>query len=749
MALLASPPPTLQPPARRRARPFFILALILLLSSASAAPLLGGRLEGQVRTLDGEQLYLESIRFRTPRDFNRLAPGEPPFTLDASPAPPPFSSIQRITFDPLSAARAASRPESMEVYRLGDVRMAVPPPPDWQREHDQIPPWTRAVATANTDHLPYVDGAVFCWAPADAAPVRGPVVYLFRQAFTVDSAHRVARATLRLAANAEIIEAALNERPLHLATPPQHGLVELEVTPLLRPGVNVLALRVRERTGRPDQGYGLAFHVDILRRNHDAAVAPLPAHPTLLLAGEGERLWGALGELGSDRISLQTEWGDYIRPLADATGLLFPSGWPATPERRAGLLGRVFGPGRDPADLPSRHGLPTATAPDPLQDRLLLTEGRAATARLGYERDGQIHFESDDGKPFAVPVGDILAIYPPRPLDWAARRPGPTDALLYCRLTTNRGDCIAGQLRQLDSSGALLETESGAFLTIPRAALSEILFPYHAVAGPGSAAAARRPVAIIPLAAGNEAYKATYDADVRLVQGATFGLGAESVSLAVDDLLDPARLDPLRYPVTVYLDPVGEYLHTYAAPADAREALASYVDRGGTLVTLSRGGAFRTAVRAERGAFRRSPAELVPPILTDAFSLRTLHPSDAGAAAVIPFNHPPNTGRPLAFQRASQVPDGLMGMTRRIPLRSMISAPFYPMVAADNAATALYELRDADGTPYGPALQIIPRGRGMLVIIDHLLWESEIDGLPFTTLELPTLLSWSLRPPPQ
>ena len=87
---------------------------------------------------------------------------------------------------------------------------------NWRRTIGQIPPWRQAEATAGVDHLPYLNQAVFCWAEASASDRAGDgaEVYLFRQALTIAEPGGYARATLRVASNAELQEATLDRAPV-------------------------------------------------------------------------------------------------------------------------------------------------------------------------------------------------------------------------------------------------------------------------------------------------------------------------------------------------------------------------------------------------------------------------------------------------------------------------------------------------------------------------------------------------------
>ncbi|MCC6442825.1 MAG: hypothetical protein IT210_05135 [Armatimonadetes bacterium] len=66
------------------------------------------------------------------------------------------------------------------------------------------------------------------------------------------------------------------------------------------------------------------------------------------------------------------------------------------------------------------------------------------------------------------------------------------------------------------------------------------------------------------------------------------GLGSRSVFLSGEQLADPAFFNVRRFPAAVYAGGE-EYLHTVRSPGDAAEAVARYVQKGGTLLLLSPG----------------------------------------------------------------------------------------------------------------------------------------------------------------
>lgn len=718
----------------------------MALTAAAAAPpmaldgLLGGGPSGQARTIDGESVWLDQIRFSTPRDFEKLAPGAQVYTFDTNPKAPAFEAIQEFSFETMTEELIGSRPEAMETYRLGNARIAVPPPPDWKRSYDQIPPWSRAVAAQQIDRLPFINGAVFCWVAGPSAPSGSNNVYLFRQHFESRQHDRLARATLRLATNTDPLEISINDHPVEVATRVGYRLASYEITPLLQPGINLVAIRLSERP-LSTEAPGLAFHIELLHRAKETAPPAIKQTDALLASKSGDRIWGNVHDMNADGIGLDSAYGRYRLDWNDCGTVLFPAGWHEE-QPQPGFVQRVRGRAPVSVELPL-YGLPLKAAPSPIQDCLLLTENRRTTARPGYARDGQLNFEGIDGKKFAMPIDHVLGIYPPQPIEAAFQRPRTETAILFCRMMTTRGEQLSGLLRQLRGSEAVLETDASNFLTIKAKYISTIYFPYHSADQSGAKPSVQK-IGIMPLLPGGEAYRVAYQNDLRRVQAAGFSIDADTANLSLENLADPAQLNPARLPVLVYIDPVGEYLHTLNATADAQNALLQYIDQGGRLIVLARGGAFRTTVLKDGANMRRTPADMTRPNLLDQIGAKVVRPPAAAGGAIVPFNHPPNDGRTIFFQRSGQLPHKeLFGLERRIQLGSMVSAPFYPMVAS-SGAIALYDLRDESSRIFGPAMQIVPKGRGSVIVIDHLLWESEIDDVPFSERELPKVLRWAL-----
>lgn len=730
----------------------YILATTLLgwPASASAIPtvlpvldgLFASGVDAEAWTVQGDAFWLKKFRLTTPRELDRIGPGEPVARLEtSSPGRPPFANIQRIIFNGLTTTWMGSDPAAMECYGLGSVVNAVPPPPDWQRSIGQIPPWRHPARIVSSMNMPYLDRALFCWVDEGDTDGREAQVYLFRQAFELGEPLTAMRATLRVATNAEVIELAFNQHPLHMGHKERFKIAEFDVTPLLRAKQNIVAVQVREDPGKPNQNHGLAFHLEVVRPKPSVTPPRRDPRAALLMTEEGDRLWARLIELRGDRILAQTPYGAFNPTWEACTGVLLPTGWhPAMPEK--GLFEKVLGRGEAHSTIAERWGLPLRMEPKELQDCLLLTQGRLTTAKPSYVVDDRLFFEGYEGKQYSLPMDEVLGIYPPRPSSIPLKRPDPQAAVLFCELTTTSGEQVGGLLRSVSGKRVVLNTIEGDQLVFKPRWVSEIYFPYHAEAGQWNN---NGTVGLIAQASGQEASRPTYLADLRRVQAAVYSIRANESELPLETLADPSQLTPENVPVIISVDPLGEYLHTHEASGDAQAALVSYLEQGGILIALSRGGAFRSAVMNGEGRFQRTHAELLEPSLRELLQIEALRPTGAARADVTPFDHPPNRAGQIYFQRTGQLPQGLKGLPRRIHLSPMLSAPFYPMVPLQGQGQVIYTLSDDADVHYGPALSLVPKGRGTVVLIDHLLWESQPHGRPFTENVLPALLRWALE----
>ena len=95
-----------------------------------------------------------------------------------------------------------------------------------------------------------------------------------------------------------------------------------------------------------------------------------------------------------------------------------------------------------------------------------------------------------------------------------------------------------------------------------------------------------------------------HEAYTDVLRKACSTLGVPPVLLSPQEIVDPSRFTPKRYPIVVYSS--GEtYLHTVTKPGDAAEALKAYVAAGGCLVVAAQGYPFFYAMRFQNGRFER------------------------------------------------------------------------------------------------------------------------------------------------
>lgn len=700
-------------------------------------------IHAEVWTGRGEAMALDGIRLTTPPDFRTAPAGEPMARFSADTALPGgekfFGNIQRMVLNEAAPVILGSNPREMEYYRLGDPRSIVPPPPDWKHTIGQIPPWHRAEAVTDVAGLPWLGHALYCWNGRASESGKDLGIYLFRQSFRLGRPGDAARATLRLAIGADLIEAAFNEYPLHLAGGRKPGLAEFEVTPLLREGDNIVALKVRGRPELPGAGGALAFELEIAQCK--AGGTPLPPRDpgaALLIGRGGDRAWGAVDDLRADRILLTTPYGPYTMDWDECDALLFPGGWRA-PRPPQGLREKFF-PGSARPTLPDlkMNALPVTMLPGALRECLLLTEGRVTTAKPGYAGGGKIYLDGAEGRQIQLSMADVLGIYPPRPVREMPRRPPRQLAFLMSQVATRSGDVFGGLLRQISPEAVVIETGGGQMMRIPTERVTTIEFPWHAATlSPGEAL--KGAIAVLPQAGADAKAKPAYDADALAVQKAAYRIGADTRVLTVSEEAGATTLRPESMPVVVAVDPEGAYLRTRDSDGDAEAALLKYVEGGGVVIALSRGGALRKPMDAASAVLPTKTA----PALAERLGLKTLKPGAAEATGAEAFKRPPASGGNFIFQRGAQIPEGLSSLPKRIELAPRLAAPFTPMVS-ENGPTLVYALTDQRGKSYGPALTLVSKGRGWVMIVDELLWESRVDARPFTERVLPQLLHWAL-----
>lgn len=696
----------------------------------------------EVRTTEGDGLWLKDLQFQTAHDLTELpATGAPLYTFESQDSTPDFLNVQRIVFGRSEVVIEGSRPEQLECLRLGDIRHAVPPPPDWKDAYGQVPPWSRAQAVADVDDLPYLGQVVFSWAPAaQGSNPYSTDAFLFRQPLSVESPERVIRAILRVAGNADFTQISFNNHPLHSGSPLGFALAEYDVTDFIRGGHNLVAVMCRQLPNAPTRRYGIGFHLE-LKMMPTGAVAPERRQPAVLLQSEeGDLLRGNIAALQGNLLSLQTDYGDLVFDWDRLLSLNAPYGW-VGPEQPNGAFDFLTGSSGQ-SQLSPLGGAPLRTVPHSLQHSILMRNGGTQQAKPEYLRGEDLMTLGFDGNQILLKTNAIAAIYPPRPEAAVLRRPSASTAPLYCRTHLFTGEVLTGLLRKFDRHEVLIESGAGQIVEADPALVEWIEFPYHCLAS-GRPATLTSAFGVLPQLPGQEAFRETYENDVKQVKAAVFTLGVQTRDVHHELLAAPDALTPEAWPVLISVDPLGEYLHTLNAEGDARDTILQYLNRGGVLIALSRGGALRSAIRTQPGAqLLRSPLR---PSLAELLGLSTVYPDQSAASSVDAFQHPPNTAASLFFQLDGPLALVLQGLPRRINLGAMDTAPFYPMVASQGQGRTVYSLQNSEGKTFGPALTYVGYGSGHIIIIDQLLWESTIDDRPFSERVLPLILLWAAQ----
>jgi hypothetical protein len=91
------------------------------------------------------------------------------------------------------------------------------------------------------------------------------------------------------------------------------------------------------------------------------------------------------------------------------------------------------------------------------------------------------------------------------------------------------------------------------------------------------------------------------------------------------------------------------------------------------------------------------------------------------------------------------MPAGLRSLPPRIDVPDRLEAPFYPLRVSKGDGVVLYRLVSETRAEFGPSLVIVPRGRGRIIVVDHFLWHSSIEGREFTHVILPRLVNWAFE----
>lgn len=731
-----------------------LLFLVIGLPAFSQEPRIGGwlkpPLDATLITTTGERLPQTRMRFETPPELGEATPAANLFQFEAEPIAPRLEAIRTIQLREETTQWISSQPTAVETFYLGETGHASPPPPDWRRSFGQASVWQPGVDCQPGVQAPFLNRAHYLWAPPRANEQFAKGDFLFRQRFDLANRAQIVRATLRVACTGEMVEIALNDSPVHFGGRAIFGIAEFEVSSLIREGENIIGVRARSLRDAPMHRDAIAYHIELQR----VATAPGEradgARQIVLIGRGGDRVWGEIEGFSPQQVLIKTEFGNYSMPWSVTKALVFPQGWRKVEAQSQSLTDRIkglFGGGGGSERRLEAYGAPLRFWPrekTPEQE-IVLADGATSKNDPSHVQGDKLVLQGA-AENYAVDLETVVAVYPPGEPWPLLQKPRAKVGPIFCKMLTLRGDTLFGILRQAYGKRTILETQSGDFLRIPPDQIIRITFPYHGLAAfssdaLNSPAAAR--VAILAQAGGLNGKGADYDELSAELQEAVFLAGLESAMLPQEDLIDAARLTPDRYSVIASVDPLGEYPDTLAADGDARAALERYVDQGGVLLLFSRGGALRTAVVSSQGRFMRTLRE--GDGLADRFGLETVHPGTKSARAHGPFDHPPNQAAGLVFERAIAPPAGLEALPSRLEPAPMLSAPFYPMIDTAAQAHVVYEIIDEAGRRYGPALSVVRRGNGRIVVIDHLLWRAQFDGEDFTRAALPVILAWAAK----
>ncbi|MEW6355448.1 MAG: hypothetical protein AB1696_03920 [Planctomycetota bacterium] len=100
------------------------------------------------------------------------------------------------------------------------------------------------------------------------------------------------------------------------------------------------------------------------------------------------------------------------------------------------------------------------------------------------------------------------------------------------------------------------------------------------------------------------AFLPPHESYTEILRTACNTLGSPPALLSPEEVIDPKRFNPERYPIAVYSAPE-TFLHTVKKPGDAVEALKRYLAGGGCLVVAAQGYPFYYATRPDGEKFAR------------------------------------------------------------------------------------------------------------------------------------------------
>ncbi|MCH8333231.1 hypothetical protein IIC65_04805, partial [Candidatus Sumerlaeota bacterium] len=636
-------------------------------------PFLTSALRARIVTTDQQVLSRVHIWLETKSNLTNLRQGEAPHQLWTEPGEIDFTAIKRIELRQSWTQWIGSDARTMEYYRLGPVGSAAPPPPEWRRSYGDNPAWETVVPVRASPSSGWLNHAQACWSPDDALGRPAAGEFVFRQQFLLQDFAQIADAQLWIVGGVDYLELALNDRPIHIPAGERLELGQFEITSLLRPGENVIALRAAARNLPAVDRPSLAFHIRLGRISGKVAPTRRREDRATIMSRGGDSLHGRVAQLDGTGIEIDTPYGAYGLPWDLVRSVIWPGGLrPSEISGRKGWTGRIFGnllPSRRRASpAPLGEGLPLTLVPEALSGIVMLSDGRLTRARVTGLKGDQFILSGEPSLEYAVDAEELLGIFPSRSGEELLRRPRTSIMDLYCQVRTVHGEAVTGVLRRISGRRIVLQSMGGEFLRFPVRAVVSLSFPSHALPSigvpggvhrsvlPGDKAGGRGAIApkiaLLPeprgSARGSGRTSAQYSAMSTQVQEAAFLSGLESVILSQAELARPGGWSPRLYPVVVSVDPRGEYFHTLAEEGDAASALEKYVQRGGTLLLVSNGGALRTAVIGVPGGFIRKTLE---DGLAQRLRLRTIEPDGAIPAGIMPFDRPPNQTAPLLIQK--------------------------------------------------------------------------------------------------
>lgn len=650
----------------------------------------------------------------------------------------------------------------MEWYRLGPLDSPAPPLPGWGRSYGRHASWQPAEPAAVGAATPYLNRAQAVWATGHPESEKAGGEFLFRSRLVVGEKAPVVAARLHLAVRGEVLEVLLNDRPVLTAAEGRDLRCVTEVSSLLKRGANILALRIRN-PGAPFVPHpSLAFSLEYMLSGGEPAPSPPTDEQAILHTRNGDRLYGRVITFNPVSILLQTPHGRYSADWERVESVIFPRGWHDPPPDKSPLVRRMirfFGfdeiAREDASPKAEPRGVRVSASEALSEGGLLLRDGRTIAEELISVEGENIRLRRRESEEtLEVARANVAAIFPPRPDRDHLERPAREFATLDCRLKTLRGEIFSGILRQMNADRIVLEHTGDGILTFAPSQIVWVWFPLHqdgsgythpGVMRPGETAQARRgaSVAILALPSSDDPLDAQSRSLHREVQQAAFLAGLPSEYPTPETMADPERLHVRNYPAVFIADAGGRYPDTIRAAADARAAILSYVETGGTLLVYSERGALIDPLRLQAPEDDSGEGETAP-LLRD-LGLHLLEPDARGEHKAEAFEHPPNLPVALHMKRHPSMPQGLRSLPQRVEAPDLDSAPFYPVLAEEGPEQDLYQLVNDAGSIFGPVMLAVRRGDGRVIVIDHLLWKSSVQGQAFSQVMLPHLLTWAFR----